>query len=394
MIHYPFFLYMNMLLIAFGALIAGALISLVVSYFLPKEKIRAANQMLEKEEQDAKLRIKDLEKEYVEKNAELEQQYTQLSNQLVQDLEKQNKDLTDAANQKLAEINTYRTNWEKEKNEKLLDWTRREAELNLEVQKLEERRSNIIQTLEKEAQESGKIFREQQIQIAEEQIEKAKTEMQQQFNSAAEQAKNDYLSLLEESSEEYLKELEEINVKLEEAKNSLNETRTKANAIIEVNKRAEMEKEQKDFYRLQLTEIDIEEIKKIRSIEPYLRKTEPLNKVIWKSYYEKPYTDLIGRVVGQNRKSGIYKITNINNGKVYVGQAVDIAERWRQHIKRGIGADPPTQNKLYPAMLAEGVENFTFEIIEECPAAKLTEREKYYTDIFAAQSYGYVVRKG
>jgi len=41
--------------------------------------------------------------------------------------------LTDAANQKLAEINTYRTNWEKEKNEKLLDWTRREAELNLEV---------------------------------------------------------------------------------------------------------------------------------------------------------------------------------------------------------------------------------------------------------------------
>jgi len=48
---------------------------------------------------------------------------------------------------------------------------------------------------------------------------------------------------LEESSEEYLKELEEINVKLEEAKNSLNETRTKANAIIEVNKRAEMEKE-------------------------------------------------------------------------------------------------------------------------------------------------------
>ncbi len=394
MYHYPFFLYMNMFLIAFGALIAGALISLAVSYFLPKEKIRTANQMLEKEEQEAKLRIKDLEKEYVEKNAELEQQYTQLSNQLVQDLEKQNRDLTDAANQKLAEINTYRTNWEKEKNEKLLDWTRREAELNLEVQKLEERRSNIIQTLEKEAQESGKIFREQQIQIAEEQIEKAKTEMQQQFNSEAEQAKNNYLYLLEESSEEYLKELEEINIKLEEAKNSLSEARIKANAIIEVNKRAEMEKEQKDFYRLQLTEIDIEEIKRIRSIEPYLRKTEPLNKVIWKSYYEKPYTDLIGRVVGQNRKSGIYKITNINNGKVYVGQAVDIAERWRQHIKRGIGADPPTQNKLYPAMLAEGVENFTFEIIEECPAAKLTEREKYYTDIFAAQSYGYVVRKG
>jgi hypothetical protein len=35
-------------------------------------------------------------------------------------------------------------------------------------------------------------------------------------------------------------------------------------------------------------------------------------------------------------------------------------------------------------MLEDGVENFTFEIVEECSALKLTEREKYYTDIFAA----------
>jgi len=43
-----------------------------------------------------------------------------------------------------------------------------------------------------------------------------------------------------------------------------------------------------------------------------------------------------------------------------------VADRWRQHIKRGIGAEPPTRNKLYPAMLAFGVENFTFELLEEC----------------------------
>jgi hypothetical protein len=43
-----------------------------------------------------------------------------------------------------------------------------------------------------------------------------------------------------------------------------------------------------------------------------------------------------------------------------------LIERWRQHIKRGIGAETPTRNKLYPAMLAIGVENFTFEVIEEC----------------------------
>ena len=56
-------------------------------------------------------------------------------------------------------------------------------------------------------------------------------------------------------------------------------------------------------------EADLEEIEKLRSIIPYLRDPEALNKVIWKVYYEKPYTDLIGRVVNGN-KTGIYKITN------------------------------------------------------------------------------------
>jgi hypothetical protein len=50
-----------------------------------------------------------------------------------------------------------------------------------------------------------------------------------------------------------------------------------------------------------------------------LRDKEPLNKVIWKCYYEKPTTDLIGRVIGTGVKTGIYKITEIETGKCYVG---------------------------------------------------------------------------
>ena len=61
----------------------------------------------------------------------------------------------------------------------------------------------------------------------------------------------------------------------------------------------------------------------------------------------------------------------------YVGQCVDAANRWKQHIKRGIGAETPTKNKLYPAMLKYGVENFSFEIFEKCPKEKLNEREQY-----------------
>ena len=87
----------------------------------------------------------------------------------------------------------------------------------------------------------------------------------------------------------------------------------KLNSAVEAAKRAEELRIKQDFYRLQLSQADIEEITRLREVTPYLRDSEPLNKVIWKVYYEKPYTDLIGRVVGTGVHTGIYKITNIEN---------------------------------------------------------------------------------
>jgi group I intron endonuclease len=76
----------------------------------------------------------------------------------------------------------------------------------------------------------------------------------------------------------------------------------------------------------------------------------------------------------------------------YIGQAKDVASRWSQHCKRGVGADTPTKNKLYPAMLEYGVENFTFEIIEDCELDKLNEREKYWQEFFKAKEFGYSIK--
>lgn len=70
----------------------------------------------------------------------------------------------------------------------------------------------------------------------------------------------------------------------------------------------------------------------------------------------------------------------------------NIADRWKQHIKRGIGAEAPTRNKLYPAMLEIGVENFTFEIVEECDRSKLNEREDYWQEFFHAKDFGYSIK--
>ena len=53
--------------LAVGCSVAAIIITFVVSYILPKEKVRAVNQSLNEEEQKQQLRIKDLEKEYLEK---------------------------------------------------------------------------------------------------------------------------------------------------------------------------------------------------------------------------------------------------------------------------------------------------------------------------------------
>lgn len=370
--------------------IAAAIITFVLSYILPKEKIRAVNQSLIEEEQKQQLKIKDLEKEYLEKEKQLDQEY----HQKLDILKAQNNELYIQQQNTIAQIQTDKDIWEKEKAQELLDFTKQTKELEIQVRSLEERRENIIQTLENEAKQSGEIFKTQQIQIAEEQIEKAKKELLLEYEKAKEDAKQTYLETLSDMVTNVMseygiksKELEEVLVKLEEA-------HAKADAAVKVNKRAEMEKQQKDFYRIQLSPEDLEEIKRLREVEQYLRQKEPLNKVIYKCYYEKPLTSMIGRVLGNRKITGIYKITNLDNGMCYVGQSVDVADRWRQHVKRGVGAEPVTQNKLYPAMKSIGVENFMFELIEECKGNELTPREKYWTDFYQAQTYGYTVKKG
>ena len=251
---------------------------------------------------------------------------------------------------------------------------------------------NQIQELQTQAKQAGEIFYEENLNLAQERLDNALEKIRSKYEAEALNYENEYLSTLNDLAGDFqtttLQQQQAITI----LSNNLTELESKVAAAVEVNKRAEMERTQKDFYRLVLTDEDVAEIAILRQATQTLRNKEPINKVIWKVYYEKPYTDLIGRVVGNKVKTGIYKITNLENGMCYVGQAANIADRWKQHIKRGIGAEPLTRNKLYPAMLSIGVENFSFEIIEECTKADLDKREDYWQDFFDAKTYGYSIK--
>ncbi len=353
--------------------IACLLLGFLIGQLIRTTKVRQKNQEIEQEENQIRLAIKDAEREY-----------DNLNNKFIQEQQKQEQILKE----------DYQK-WETQKNQTSISLLETQSKLKEDIASLnteiEEKKKSILDLETQAINAANSLEAKVYDLMSTEFAQKADDEINHcKFLSA--QAQQEYESMMEELMLTYTAKRDELIEDYNRIAKQLHEAQAKANAAVEANKRAELERQEKDFYRLQLSDIDLEEIKRIKSIEPYLRKKEPLNKVVWKVYYEKPYTDLIGRVVGQGRKTGIYKITNIENGMCYVGQAVDIAERWKQHIKRGIGADPPTQNKLYPAMLTIGVENFTFEIIEQCDGKMLNEREDYWQTFYHAKDFGYSIK--
>ena len=95
---------------------------------------------------------------------------------------------------------------------------------------------------------------------------------------------------------------------------------------------------------------------------------------------------------------GIYKIENLVNGKKYIGQSVDIEDRWRDH-KWLANNSYSGKYPLYNAIRKYGLNNFDFSVIEECEINQLNDREiywiKYYkTFIHQTDSQGYNLTRG
>lgn len=272
-----------------------------------------------------------------------------------------------------------------------VEYTKEQGEItNLQTQK------TIIQNslieMQNQAQQQADAFLASKLELAEERLAQALEAAGLKYQEDEEAYRQEYEKMVAECAQAFSMAIADYQLQISEATHTLQELQGNIDAMVANAKREEQKRQEKNFYRLVLPESDLEEIRKLRSVEPYLRDKEALNKVIWKVYYEKPYTDMIGRVIGSKLVTGIYKITNIDNNMCYVGQAANVADRWRQHIKRGIGAEAPTRNKLYPAMLAFGVENFTFELLEECERDKLDEREDHWQNVYHAKDYGYSIK--
>lgn len=92
--------------------------------------------------------------------------------------------------------------------------------------------------------------------------------------------------------------------------------------------------------------------------------------------------------------SGIYKIRNLLNGKVYIGQSIDINNRFRVH-KNIIRSTKVFRHLLYKAFNKYGIENFEFNVIEHVEDTNLLDqREQHWLDYYNSYNpeYGYNLR--
>ena len=221
------------------------------------------------------------------------------------------------------------------------------------------------------------------------------------INSAKERAENEYNSwknIFEDKKRKNIQEAEELKAEImaeaEQEHNKLCSLQKQKAATIEAFQREKSIQEQKDLYRIVLSDIDKQDIEFLRSIQYRISKPRLVSMLIWQNYVQPLAKKKFPLILGSNEQTGIYKITNIKNQLCYVGQAVNIYKRFNEHLKCGLGIDTPQGNKLYQAMAADGIDNFTFELLETCEKEQLNEKEQYYIDLYNSVAFGYNSQSG
>ena len=87
---------------------------------------------------------------------------------------------------------------------------------------------------------------------------------------------------------------------------------------------------------------------------------------------------------------GIYKITDLTNGMIYIGQSNNIQRRKGEHFYN----NKYIRSEIDKAIQTKGADNFDFEIIEECPIEELYDRERYWIEYYDSFNHGYNQTKG
>ena len=198
---------------------------------------------------------------------------------------------------------------------------------------------------------------------------------------------------LEEDSESFMSAANILRFTADKMESEVQDIASRLVSLIEAEKTLLDEQRQK-IHQLALTREDANDLRLLtEEILPRIRRQDIIRKLIWVEYIQQPTGDLVNSIFPPNQP-GIYKITNIKNKKSYIGRSVNTRSRIVEHIKSSLGLGSIADQAIHHAMREEGLENFMFELLEDCEREQLAEREKYYIGIFQSDIHGYNKNKG
>ena len=180
----------------------------------------------------------------------------------------------------------------------------------------------------------------------------------------------------------------------QEIQNELNKLKASLSAGVEARLREQQKKDKIKFYKLSINDADLSDVKMLENLKSSFHKPVVLSKLIWTQYFQKQMTELCDRVLGKKTVCGIYKITNLLTEQCYIGQSVNVSDRWKQHCKCGLGIEASATNILYNSMQQNGVWNFSFELLEECSKDQLNEKERFWIQTYQSNKFGLNTMKG
>ena len=266
------------------------------------------------------------------------------------------------------------------KIENLIDLNRKkERQLQKEYIQYEQNLKQTFDQKKLKGKQEIQDYLNKQKEIIKINIEKANSQAQQEIANI-----HTDLNKIRESAQ---KEKQQIQ-------NDLNKLKASLSAGVEARLREQEKKEKINFYKLSISNADLSDVKMLENLKASFHKPIVLSKLIWTQYFQKQMTQLCDRVFGKKIVCGIYKITNLITEQCYIGQSVNIQQRMKQHCKCGLGIEASSTNKLYNSMQKDGVWNFSFELLEECPRELLNQKETFWIDTYSSNIYGLNTMKG
>ena len=254
----------------------------------------------------------------------------------------------------------------------------------------------LIRELERQEVETKKNLDE----LTKDGVKKVSEEIQRERETFLKEIQRERETLLEEAKKEHEKTIltmleEEVQLEkmIEPLRKNLKEYKERIDAFNSSLQFRTEEEMEKDFYRVQLSEFDKTDISYLLSFNEKLNNKTILPKLTWETYIRTPYNEMCKRVLNNENKSGIYKITD-SLGKSYIGKSTRIKTRWGNHLKTAVGIESASRQEIHRAMRERGIDDFTFEVLEFCEKDELNEKEKYYINTFKTSEVGYNARKG